>query len=93
MAQLSGGRWKMAETTVSDALKNTLRAIRKLAKAGKPVTQDQIAVEMGRSDSAASTHLKRAQELKLVTKKLKNGRVVPGSYRLTPKGEEALGKR
>ncbi len=80
----------MAEATVSSALKNTLRAIKKLAKAGKPVTQDQIAAEMGRSDSAASTHLKRAQELKLVTKSVKNGRVVPGSYRLTPKGEKAL---
>ncbi len=80
----------MAEATVSSALKNTLRAIKKLAKAGKLVTQDQIAAAMGRSDSAASTHLKRAQELKLVTKSVKNGRVVPGSYRLTPKGEKAL---
>ncbi len=83
----------MAEATVSDALKNTLRAIRKLNKAGKPVTQDQIATQMGRSDSAASTHLKRAQELKLVTKTVRNGRVVPGSYRLTPKGEKALTER
>ncbi len=81
----------MAEANVSDALKNTLRAIKKLSKGGKPITQDRIATEMGRSDSAASTHLKRAQELKLVTKSVKNGRVVPGSYRLTPKGEKALG--
>ncbi len=80
----------MAEAQVSDALKSTLRAINKLAKAGKPVTQDRIAEEMGRSDSAASSHLKRAQELKLVAKTVKNGRVVPGSYRLTPKGQQVL---
>ncbi len=83
----------MAESNISDALKNTLRAIKKLSKAGKPITQDRIAVEMGRSDSAASTHLKRAQELKLVAKTVKNGRVVPGSYRLTPKGEKALAEK
>jgi Mn-dependent DtxR family transcriptional regulator len=83
----------MAQTQISAALKNTLRAIKKLRAAGKPVTQDGIAAAMKRSDSAASTHLKRAQELQLVTKTTRNGRVVPGSYRLTKKGEEVLAGR
>ncbi len=81
----------MAQLQISDAMKNMLRAIKKLVKSGKSVTQDSIAAEMGRSDSAASSHLKRAQELGLVTKSVKNGRVVPGSYRLTKKGEQATG--
>ncbi len=82
----------MAQLPISDAMKNMLRSIKKLAKAGKPITQDRIAEAMGRSDSAASSHLKRAQELGLVTKTVKNGRVLPGSYRLTKKGEQAAEK-
>lgn len=82
----------MAQPQITDALKNALRAIRRLRKAGKPVTQDRVAALMKRSDSAAASHLKRAQELKLVTKTIRNGRVVPGSYRLTPKGEQLIGK-
>ncbi len=83
----------MAQAPVTSALKSTLRAVKKLSKAGKRVTQDSVAAEMGRSDSAASSHLKRAQELKLITKSVKNGRVVPGSYRLTPKGESILSQK
>ena len=81
----------MAQPQLSDAMKSMLRAIKQLAKASQSITQDRIAAEMGRSDSAASSHLKRAQELGLVTKSVKNGRVVPGSYRLTKKGEVAAG--
>ena len=80
----------MAQAQMSEELKNALRAVQKLTAAGKPATQDCIAEVLGKSDSLAWYHLKRAMELKLVATSVKQGKVVPGSYHLTPKGEQAL---